>query len=204
MHFKQKLIFMALGSTLTLAGYLLATLVSDVTAQSETDKSTVFDEIVCRKLKVVDADGKPVVLIGTLLSSGDIKLFTNKKHVHQSNRLYVRISASAGGYMGVYPPDGSKPLILIGADTLGSFLKMSRDSKEVISMGTTPVSSEGFIQIKRKDQTGSVQLGGDEYGGSMEIFNNAGKNVFRAAVSDIGGGIITTNDKHGYKTGHLP
>ena len=38
MHLKQKLTFMALGSILTIAGYLLATLTSDVTAQSETDK----------------------------------------------------------------------------------------------------------------------------------------------------------------------
>ena len=39
MHFRQKLTFMAIGSILTLAGYLLATLGSDVSAQSETDKS---------------------------------------------------------------------------------------------------------------------------------------------------------------------
>lgn len=58
MNFKQKLIFTAFGATLALAGYLLATLGSDFTAQSETDKATVVDEIVCRKSKVVDANGE--------------------------------------------------------------------------------------------------------------------------------------------------
>ena len=81
MHFRQKLMFTALGGALMFAGYLLATLVGDVTAQSETDKATVVgdvteqsetdkatvvDKIVCRELEVVDADGRRAVWISTL------------------------------------------------------------------------------------------------------------------------------------------
>ncbi|RKU22961.1 hypothetical protein C6499_19190 [Candidatus Poribacteria bacterium] len=42
---KPKVTFMAFGSILTLAGYLLATLAGDLTAQPETDKTTVFDKL---------------------------------------------------------------------------------------------------------------------------------------------------------------
>ena len=52
MHFRQKLIFTALGSALTLAGYLLATIVSDVTAQD--NKTVSLGDIVCDSLTVRD------------------------------------------------------------------------------------------------------------------------------------------------------
>ena len=74
MHLKQKLTFMAFGSILTLAGYLLATPTRDVTAQSETDKATVFDEIVCRKLNIVDENGKTHIVIGADLFGGQISV----------------------------------------------------------------------------------------------------------------------------------
>ena len=72
MHFRQKLTFMALGSILTIAGYLLATLTSDVTAQPETDKSEplIVDEIVCQQLSVVDENNKTCVVIAAVLNSG--------------------------------------------------------------------------------------------------------------------------------------
>lgn len=51
MHFRQKLIFMALGSILTLAGYLLATLASDVTAQ-DTKVEEFLGDVVCDNITV--------------------------------------------------------------------------------------------------------------------------------------------------------
>lgn len=57
MGFKQKLVYMALGSLFTLAGYVLASMVGNVTAQDK-KASVEFDEVTCRSLKVVDSQNK--------------------------------------------------------------------------------------------------------------------------------------------------
>ena len=91
MQLKQKLTFMAFGSILTLAGYLLATLTGDGTAQSETDKATVFDEIVCRKLKIVNADGKTALTLNTD-DMGNGKVSIN----HPTGKTGIEISTLGG------------------------------------------------------------------------------------------------------------
>ena len=57
MHFTQKMMYMALGGLLVLAGYILAGLANDSVAQSGAEDVT-FGEITCRRLEVVDDEGK--------------------------------------------------------------------------------------------------------------------------------------------------
>ena len=61
----------------------------------------------------------------------------------------------------------------------------------------------GVVVAKGKDG-GSAALSNNKYGGVMAIFNKGGENVLQASVGDTGGGIITTKDKLGYRTGGLP
>ena len=56
MYFKQKLAYMALGGLFTISGFLLATIMGDVGAQDQ--HTSVEDEVVCRRLKIVDSEGK--------------------------------------------------------------------------------------------------------------------------------------------------
>ena len=42
-------------------------------------------------------------------------------------------------------------------------------------MGIADTEKEGFVQVQRKGQKGGIQLVANEYGGSMEIFNNGGQ-----------------------------
>ena len=55
MKFKQKLGYMLIGCLFTIAGYILASL-GGITTHAQQDEQ-VLDEIVCRKLKVVNAAG---------------------------------------------------------------------------------------------------------------------------------------------------
>ena len=225
MYFKQKLAYMGLGCLFTIIGYILASLGGDVDAQSEGDKSepTVVDEIVCRKLKVVDVDGKTGITMGAHQGAGYMSIY------YPSNKLGISIGAflpSGGGYMSIYHPSGKPgiriqtgsdggsiivyhqnggPGVSIRTDSNGGYMNVSHASgKKAITIGIGDTSKEGFVQVQRKDQNGLIQLGANEYGGTMAIFNKGGENVLQASVGDMGGGIIITRDKHGYKTGDLP
>ena len=129
MHFTQKMMYMAFGCLLTLAGYILASMNNDSIAQSGAEDVT-FGTITCGRLDVVDDEGN--------------------KSVGLTNSV-------TGGAVIAYGKDG-----------------------------------------------GQAQLFTDEHGGSMAIFNKGDKNVLQAGVGDMGGGIIMTRDKLGYRTGRLP
>ena len=197
MNFRQKLIFMALGSTLTLAGYLLATLVGDVTAQTEVE---TVDQIVCRELKVVDANGKTRFSIGTD-SDGNSRLFI----LNATGEVAVLIATGIGGAGFMSCAHHSKNGVLITAGENGGAISVNHASGEMaIMMGIGDTDKEGVISVKSKDQDGSIQLSASKYGGDMAIFNNGSKNVLQASVDVTGGGLIRTRDKNFYRTGSLP
>ena len=233
MYFKQKLAYMALGCLFTIIGYTIASLSGNpVDAQSQADKSepTVIDDIVCRSLNVVDANGKTFVSIGTI-PENELGIPTGGyMNVYGSNDgPTVMISAfskggaitvngrdslpsvgigidSNGGRIAVYGHDLIlTPVVEISTNPDGGSMNIRHASGGMaITMGIADTEKEGFVQVQRKGQKGGIQLVANEYGGSMEIFNNGGKNVLQASVGDTGGGIINTRDKHGYRTGQLP
>ena len=196
MNLKQKLTYMALGCLFTLIGYTLATLTTNVTAQTE---PTIVDEIVCRKLRVVDAQDRTVAILAT-------------------DDIYDVLS--------IYSKQGHE-VIEIGRDAHGGYIVVNhRSGQRAATMAIGDESKEGFIHVEAKDGGGGVQLstgkngGGilmgdqqnkskiqlefNEYGGGIAIFNKGGENVIQASVGDRGGGVISTKDKHGSRTGHLP
>ena len=144
MHLKQKLTFMVLGSILTLAGYLLATPTRDVTAQSETDKSEplIVDEIVCRKLRVVDENDKTRVEIGANFLTG---------------------------YMDFKNSDGVKA-ISIGAVYGLKSMTFWNDDKDGLYIGA--VRDSGFMHVRNSSGEKAVSIRSDENGGRMSIYGN--------------------------------
>ena len=109
-----------------------------------------------------------------------------------------------GGIMGVLGADG-KPVVVIGADSNGGSMSIYHASGEsAIKMSIVGEHKKGLIGVWGKDHKGAITLGADESGGGMAIFNKGGKPVLQAGVSDMGGGIVDTRDKLGYRTGHLP
>ena len=187
MHFRQKLTFMALGSILTIAGYLLATLTSDVTAQSETDKSEplIVDEIVCRKLRVVDendktrvkidedsflggsinvkrADGKSAVLIGEGAGGGLIMVG------NADGKNVVTIHGIAGGHITVGNADGKSVVTISGIfGGCGSMRLKNASSKKVVDIGAG--SDGGDIRVKNADGKSVVDIGTLSNRGYIEV-----------------------------------
>ena len=178
MHFRQKLTFMALGSILTIAGYLLATLTSDVTAQSETDKSEPLfvNEIVCRKLRVVDENDK--------------------------TRTVVDISSTSrgSGYMNVNRADGQN-VVRIGEVLNGGFMDVGRpDGETAVFISSNDAENGGLVSVQGKEG-GSTQLSVNEYGGNLGIFGKTdNKTRVQLSINEKGHGTINTWDKNRYRT----
>ena len=192
MHFRQKLTFMALGSILTIAGYLLATLTSDVTAQSETDKSEplIVDEIVCRKLRVVDQNDKTGVVIGA-----------GYMLVHADGKSVVSIGAFKGGLMAVYNADG-KSVVNIGEVLNSGYMSVNRADGEIaVLISPNDADNAGMVTVHSKSTKVSAQLTANEHGGLLNIFGNTDdKTRVLIGISERGGGTINTWDKNGYRT----
>jgi hypothetical protein len=223
MHFKQKLAYMALGCLFTIIGYTLASLSGNpVNAQGDKSSPTVIDEIVCRSLRVVNADGKTIVSIDTDSNGGymHIRHASGEEAITMAiadklkegfvqvwgkdQKGFIQLDAGEdGGRMVIFNKSG-KNVLQASASKYGSTMTISnKGGKNVLEAGASNMG-EGFVQVLTKDEKGLIQLTADEYGGAMVIFNNGGKNVLQAGVSDTGGGGIITKDKHGYETGQLP
>jgi hypothetical protein len=196
---------MALGCLFTIIGYILASLSGNpVDAQPQADKSepTVVDEIVCRKLRVVDENGKTFVMIGKLPAIGGVV-----KVVDENGKNLVMIGelpVIGGGVIQVYQPN-SKFTSRGRTSISGGNIEIYNLDKHSVSIGAN--SDGGYMVVydgKVEGTQDAIQLGTNKNGGYMAIFNNGGKNVLQAGVGDMGGGIITTQDKHGYRTGRLP
>ncbi|MYF99992.1 hypothetical protein F4212_12805 [Candidatus Poribacteria bacterium] len=133
MNIKQKLTYMLIGCLFTLSGYVLSNLFNNPThVQAQDEKVT--DEIVCKKLKIVNDDGKQLVSIG---SSPDGK--------------------NAG--MAIMNADGNL-LTLIGSEdggTIGVIEITNADGKRLVGIGS--VSDSGVMLIhdhKREGRTFSA------------------------------------------------
>ena len=132
MYFKQKLAYMALGCLFTIIGYTLASLSGNpVNAQSQRDKSepTIIDEIVCRQLQVVNADGETV----------------------------VEIKDALGGFIGVKRPNG-KAAVLIGAAFDGGSIDLfNKGGKRIVQAGVHNKDGGLIItQDKHGNETGRL------------------------------------------------
>ena len=130
MNFKQKLAYMALGCLFTIIGYIIASLGGDVNVQAQGDKSspTVVDEIVCRKLKVVNADGKTVVLIHPSAYGGEIVVSGD-----DGNMAVLIGTVTDYGYIDVFHPNG-RQAVMISSVSGASMHVCSADGKRAVSI----------------------------------------------------------------------
>ena len=94
MNFKQKLAYIGLGGFLVSVGYILATGGNGVGALAQ---QTVIDEIVCRELTVVDAEGKPAVLLSVNANGGIVSV-----HGKDENGIATLRINEHGGVVSAY------------------------------------------------------------------------------------------------------
>jgi hypothetical protein len=192
MNFKQKLVYMALGCLFTLIGYTLATLNNNTTAQTD----ETIDEIVCRKLRVVDSQDKTVLVIERkaekrtddtdeeALSDDeallkDLKALNDMLKKRRENFIYPDEGLPGGSVLTIYSPTSDRKLVEIGTK-YGGAIRVSGE-RDHRAAALTSTSSGGNIYVT--DKTG-VLIG--EMGG------------------DAQGGFIQTRNKNGFRTGRLP
>ena len=172
MHFRQKLTFMAFGSILTLAGYLLATLAGDITAQPETDKTTVFDgvppvtlfdTIVCRDLQILSPSGHPVARIHEFQGDGGII-------IHDKDRGMISLY---GGKILISNDDG-KTVFSAGNDNNAGEIEVNHANGEraiTITSANNPDDS-GWILFWNKHKDIGLRFGINDYGGHLDLYDN--------------------------------
>ena len=130
MNFKQKLAYMALGCLFTIIGYIIASLGGDVNVQVQGDKSdpTVVDEIVCRSLTVVNADGKTAVSIHPLGYGGEIVVRGD-----DGNMAVLIGTVTDYGYIDVFHPNGGQAVVI--SSVAGASMQVfSADGKRTVSI----------------------------------------------------------------------
>ena len=164
MNFKQKLAYMAIGCVFTLAGYFLATLGAggfnpqNATAQDNTKQ--VIDEIVCRKIRVVNADGRTIAVLEASAMSQDMSAFTLYYYLKKGDRFptyKLRQTPLSIRFEERKPLDRSKRETSIGVGML-----------DIVGFENALRLSEDSITIF-KDRTNVLQAGIHNKGGGMII-----------------------------------
>lgn len=207
MQFKQKLAYMALGSLFTLAGYLLASMVGDVTAQNKAFealiekikdaqaqdefnknlKVTEFEAIRCRSLELVDRNGnvQGKIWVDGKWGKTDFPLMTC-----ENLRVVEKWDKGAGG--------GNILAHLGYTDSNRQDIIRVFNLKAVTELPKLDTSNE-TVEVPITDDI--VQIGSDDTGGYVNVFPNRKKDAVlwkgddtRAAVMKIGekGGLIGT------------
>lgn len=153
-----KVSYMAFGSLLTLIGYHFGNIDNNSANAQETfrvgERGPITDEIRCRKLLIVGADGTP--------------------------RVILKTDSTDHGRIQIYNENGARR----------------------IDLAVTADFDSGTIRIAGKESGGeAVQLGVDNYGGYMALYNTVSDNsVLQTGVTGKGEGVVFTRDKVGNHT----
>ena len=124
MNFKQKLGYLFIGCLFTLAGYFLASLgnhtqIPNAHAQQKQD---VIDEIVCKRIVIVNEAGKKVVVMGIHENDGGFISVRDKDGEARTGMATME----TGGLIGLFTKGKIIPL-LIGSGEAGEAFIMVRD-----------------------------------------------------------------------------
>lgn len=180
---------MLIGSLFTLAGYMLAILTTggltpqNATAQPDTQ---VIDEIICKRLRVVDADGKPSVVVQSSFNDGGrIRIYNKQRDVGVgigSDTIYLQ---NING----------KESIAISAHVIGGHIRV-RNNKGNVAIDIAGFDTGGEIGIYNETKNTIARLGvAESQGGLLTIYNEAGKLGSEISADAFGGAFRLYNEK---------
>lgn len=173
----ERLMFVGIGGLIAIISFSIGNTEKD-TANAQ-DQTPIVDTIRCRKLEVLDKDGKTVASLDALELEIE-KIMGN----------------SPGGTLRLFNGDGKQGVIL---DSEGMLGLSSKDGE-----GSVLLSSGSGLFLMNKNLKGGVTLKVHEDGGILRLYNKAGKEIGYFGVSKQGGGLLTTSDKNGFETGSVP
>ena len=206
MNFKQKLTYMLIGSLFTLAGYFFASLGGSAlqTTHAQQNEKEVIDEIVCRKIKIVNETGKLRAVVGYNDNGGLVVISNNE------GRRVVDLSVTQGStHLGIVGGEGEvsiyrnagdprvKPIrtVSLGTDSYGNGTVEVYNKAGLFSgvMGgiASPKDGRFGVAVYHRDVE-NLQLSevagmfAGENGGFVKIANNAGKRVVTMGGGESG------------------
>ncbi len=210
-NWKQALGLMALGSVFTIIGLLL----SPVSAQR--DK---FGEIECTKLTVVDANGKPRVLIATDIIGSDysadtirvrvighgLGAFVSTHGMDGKTGAALAVSHLIGGAVTVYDYDGILAAELKGEKYRRGVRVYGENGKRAAEL--LAIENLGIVETYGKDGKPMVGLGTGKHGGTVVAYGTDGESIARLGILEHGGtvaalgkdgnlGAVLSLDEHG-------
>ena len=170
----ERCMYMGIGAFITLISWTLAEM-HNSSVNAQTAGPLVVDEIVCRKLQVVDEQGNNKVVLSTAFGGGTVVVWDK-----EGKGAGILNTNNEGGVLSVYGKD--KGVVQLSINEYG-----------------------GLVNVSSKDDNkGGVILGTDLYGGGISIYNNNAQQVGEFRVHTGGGGWIKTKDRLGNTTGNVP
>ena len=206
MKYREKLGYMILGGMIGVFGLAVGLCVSPLQGSPEMPDAE-FETITCRKIMVVDSDGKNTVT----LVPGNISLNSSEGsfaymlvdgakawlQLHGGNadgHLEI-MSFESGGYISISGREGRVIMDLMPGYPGGFFV----DDGGKTRVEMTGDNDGGRITVYDRDGERRGYVGVNDYGGRVVMFGN-GLNNARAilGVNKNGDGIASTWDKNGY------
>lgn len=187
----ERVLFMCVGGVLVLLGGVFLPQSKNVNAQNTSER--VFDTIICRELKVVDALGQVRAGLGSDEKGGFVTVFGKDKRGIRMPVIAITENEQGGS------------IYILGKD---------RKSAAGLSIQEHLPGRFGGIMMVKNDESqsntitnfsrGAISIHAAENGGGIAIFNNAGKIVMMLGVSNTDSGTLLTGDKYGNETGSVP
>ncbi len=196
MNFKQKLGYMAIGSLFTLVGYLLATLgaggFNPQNATAQDNMKQVIDEIITRKLKVVNSEGKTIAILGEDESGNGTLVIFNKA---SGSRVECEFDKNGDGRMFITNKSDKVVAALGALDGNGGLAISNKVGKPVMSWNINK-NGDGRLFIGNKSGKPVVGLSALDGHGTLLINNKSGKFAAALSVNDYEGGILSIANKN--------
>ena len=194
MNFKQKLGYMVIGCVFTLAGYFLATLCTEgfnsQNASAQENTKQVIDEIICRKLKIVNDQGNTVVSLEPVVNGGSLSIYNDAgKDVVSAGTLF-----DCHGSLAIYDKEGI-PVSDMSADNTGGSIAILKIIDEGVREIAAMYADEdgGHVRIRNKSAKVVAALGAIDEHGRFVIGNKSGKTVAGLGVEDDAGILSIAN-----------
>ena len=128
MNHKQKLGYALLGAAVMAIGIIIGQL---STLNIEAQGNNVFDEIVCKKITVVDSYGKTGIVLESITERGNMIIIN-----HRSGERAVRLIASQGiAIIEAHKPSGKSAARLIASKPSTSFSLHDERERSAIKLG---------------------------------------------------------------------
>ena len=201
MNFKQKIAYMAIGRSIHISGLHLRNSggrgfnPQNVSAQDNTKQ--VIDEIVCRKIKVVNAKGKTVAILedSGVVGGGNLSIYNGagKRVIYTGAQVLF-----GNGFLDIYNKAGQEVVTANALFDGSGSLAIYNSEENIFFVVEINENKEGLVSFIGKN--GEIQLSK----GFMSFFNKTGANVLQAGIGNKSGGILVTRDKFGNEIGHLP